>query len=202
MPHGDKAAILERLKRKWFQKNLVRRLTLRWAELLDSPFELSETSVCACVQDPRHGAADEGKPPGEPAPAFGGNGASEHASASADPGSAAEPPPPPPPPTAGLAARWLPSAEGVKQWLQGLGSQAAAAGRGVAQGGLGGVGRGLQRGLGRSPAGLLFAAHLLQLLLALGVLLPVRVWGARPWQLFQLAACAAHGTKARSRHPC
>ena len=54
-------------------------------------------------------------------------------------------------------------------------------------------------GAGRNPAALLFALHVLQLVLALGVVLPVRSWGVRPWQLLQLAAFAAHGAKARTR---
>lgn len=80
---------------------------------------------------------------------------------------------------------------GVSAWVQGLGGRASVAAGRVARGGV--------QGAGRNPAALLFALHLLQLALAVGVVLPVRSWGVRPWQLFQLAAFAAHAAKVRIR---
>ncbi|KAK9832531.1 hypothetical protein WJX81_006381 [Elliptochloris bilobata] len=119
VPSGDKQAVEERLKRKWYQRNV----------------------------DPDSYAATAGAQAAKPEP-----------------------------------------------------TAAAAAAKGAAQGGLGGAGRGVLRGVGQHPAVLLFGLHLAQLVLAAGVLLPVRAWGARPWQLFQLAAFAAHGVKTVLKH--
>lgn len=157
------------------------------------------------LQDPEYQAPVSQAAAAKPEPqAFGGNGASEPSSAAADaePSPSAPPPPGPRPasdrPSPAPAPPvqrpgWAPSLAGASAWAQNLGGRAAAAARGAARGGM--------QGAGRNPAALLFALHVLQLVLALGVVLPVRSWGVRPWQLFQLAAFAAHGAKARAhRH--